>query len=125
MIRLSATSQRVGDGELVGRVVGRGSKGIVAILFWATGSTGATTLSGSSTGAVGWRDEGPLDGGRGAEVRDCLETTTFPHVLDGEVADGTAGGGLAIGFAPPPPRTAPDSPGWAGGDTKDGTTADS
>ena len=80
----------------MGRVVGRGYNGEVAFLFWATGSTGSTTLSGRSTGAVGWRDEGALGGGRGAEVRDCLEITPFPHGLDGEVgvrfADGTAAG---------------------------------
>ena len=55
LIRPCANSQLVGDGESVGLIVGRGSNGEVAFLFWATGSTGARpiTLSGSSTGAVG------------------------------------------------------------------------
>ena len=51
LVRQRANSHRVGNGELVGRVVGRGSNGEVAFLFLAKGSTGTTTLG--STGAVG------------------------------------------------------------------------
>ena len=52
-----------------------------------------------------------------------LGLAPFPLVLDGEV--GTAAGGWASGFGPPPPspRAVLDAPGWARGGTKDGSAA--
>ena len=80
-IRFWARSQRVGIVRLVGRVsLCCGINGEVAFLFRATCSTGASNGIGSSTGAARRGREGPLDGGRGAVVRE-----PFPPVLDGEV----------------------------------------
>ena len=76
--RLIAHSQRVGDAGL-GCF---GSNGDVAFLFRATCSTGATALGGSSTRAVGGRDERPVDGGRGSVSAGAKAVVApFPAVL--------------------------------------------
>ena len=77
-----------------------------------------------STGAVGGRDEHPVDSSRGADLAGVGTIgTPFPAVLAVEAGfwlpDGTAPGSLATDLGHP--WTSLETPVWAGGRLKDGT----
>ena len=104
LIRLCAISQHVSDVGSVGHDDCRGINREVALLFWATCSTGGHRCS--SPAAVGGMDNGPVDGGLGAALAGAEAVVApFPSVLAVEAGfrlpDRTVPGGLATGFGPP------------------------